>query len=52
MAIIIPYLKKTNSYADSISGAPQGTLIVCNWPWIARKGFQKTGELEFDLLDR
>ena len=45
------YLKKANSNADRISGTSQGTLIVCDWPWIARKGFQNTGELEFNLLD-
>ena len=45
------YLEKPNSNADCISGAPQGTLVVCDWPWVAGKGFQNTGELEFDLLN-
>ena len=49
--MITTHLKKANSNADSISGAPQGSLIVCDWPWIAGKGLQDTSELEFNLLD-
>ena len=45
------YLQKANSDADRITSTPQGTFIVCNWPRIAGKGLQDTGELEFYLLD-
>jgi hypothetical protein len=45
------HLQKANGNADSVSGAPQGTLIVRNWPWVTGKRLQDTGELEFDLLD-
>jgi hypothetical protein len=51
MATIITYLKKANSNTDRISGAPQGTLIIRDWPWIAGKGLQDAGELELYLLD-
>jgi len=51
MTIIMMYLKKANSNADRISSAPQGALIIRDWPWIAGKGFQDTSELELNLLD-
>jgi hypothetical protein len=51
MVVFATYLEKANSNAYSVSGTPQRTLIVRNWPWIAGKGLQDTSELEFDLLD-
>ena len=51
MILLITDLKQANSNADSVSGAPQGTLIVRNRPRIAGKRLQDASELEFDLLD-
>ena len=51
MGTTITYLKKANSNTNSISSAPQGTLVVRDWPWIAGERLQDAGELEFDLLN-